>query len=99
MCRSTGFARCALSGAKRSAGTHTDNHGVRDRMTLIYLLLFASPQLPLYLYLRERLPLSARRVLTLVSVVCSIPWVTVGVRMFSGTLCGLSRGPYIAPWI
>src|SRR5438876_1381237 len=99
MCRSTGFARCALSGAKRSAGNHTENHGVRDRMTLIYLLLFASPQLLLYLYLRERLPLSARRVLTLVFVVFNIPWVIVGVRMFSGSLWGISRTPYIAPWI
>src|SRR5437867_8297785 len=99
MCRSTGFTRCALSGAKRSAGNHTENHGVWDRMALIYLLLFASPQLLLYLYLRERLPLSARRVLTLVFVVFNIPWVIVAVRMFSGSLWGISRTPYIAPWI
>src|SRR5438552_12227358 len=68
-------------------------------MALIYLLLFASPQVLLYLYLRERLPLSARRVLTLVFVVFNIPWVIVGVRMFSGSLWGISRVPYIAPWI
>ena len=68
-------------------------------MALIYLLLFASPQLLLYLYLRERLPLSARRVLTVVFVVFNIPWVIVGVRMFSGSLWGISRVPYIAPWI
>jgi predicted MPP superfamily phosphohydrolase len=68
-------------------------------MALIYLLLFASPQLLLYLYLRERLPVSARRWLTLVFVVFNIPWVIVGVRMFSGSLWGVSRVPYIAPWI
>jgi predicted MPP superfamily phosphohydrolase len=68
-------------------------------MALIYLLLFASPQLLLYLYLRERLPLSARRWLTLLFVVFNIPWGIVAVRMFSGSLWGMSRVPYIAPWI
>jgi predicted MPP superfamily phosphohydrolase len=68
-------------------------------MALIYLLLFASPQLLLFLYLRERLPVSARRWLALVFVVFNIPWVIVGVRMFSGSLWGVSRVPYIAPWI
>jgi len=68
-------------------------------MALIYLLLFASPQLLLYLYLRERLPLSNRRWLALVFIVFNIPWVIVGARMFSGSLWGISRIPYIAPWI
>ena len=68
-------------------------------MALIYLLLFASPQVLVYLYLRERLPLSARRWLTLIFVVFNIPWLIVGVRMFSGSLWGISRVPYIAPWI
>ena len=68
-------------------------------MALIYLSLFAAPQLLLYLYLRERLPLSARRWLTLVFVVFNIPWGIVAVRMFSGSLWGISRVPYIAPWI
>ena len=68
-------------------------------MTLIYLLLFAAPQLLLYLYLRERLPLTARRPLALLFVVFNIPWVIVAVRMFSGSLWGISRTPYIAPWI
>ena len=68
-------------------------------MVLIYLSLFAAPQLLLYLYLRERLPLSARRWLTLVFVVFNIPWGIVAVRMFSGSLWGISRVPYIAPWI
>ena len=68
-------------------------------MALIYLLLFASPQVLVYLYLRERLPLSARRWLTLVFVAFNIPWAIVAVRMFSGSLWGISRVPYIAPWI
>ena len=68
-------------------------------MAIIYLLLFASPQLLLYLYLRERLPASARRWLTLLFVVFNIPWGIVAVRMFSGSLWGISRVPYIAPWI
>jgi len=68
-------------------------------MALIYVLLFAAPQVLLYLYLRERLPLSARRWLTLVFVIFNIPWGIVAVRMFSGSLWGISRVPYIAPWI
>jgi predicted MPP superfamily phosphohydrolase len=68
-------------------------------MALIYLLLFASPQLLVYLYLRERLPLSARRWLTAVFVVFNIPWFIVAGRMFSGSLWGMSRVPYIAPFI
>jgi predicted MPP superfamily phosphohydrolase len=68
-------------------------------MALIYLLLFASPQLLVYLYLRERLPLTARRPLTILFGVFNIPWLIVGVRMFSGSLWGISRVPYLAPWI
>ena len=68
-------------------------------MVLIYLLLFASPQLLLYLYLRERLPQRARRWLAVVFIVFNIPWAIVAVRMFSGSLWGISRIPYIAPWI
>src|SRR5437667_5213161 len=98
-CRSTGVARCAVSGSATTTGNQADNHGVRDGMALIYLLLFAAPQVRLYLYLRERLPLSARRWLTLVFVVFNIPWGIVAVRMFSGSLWGISRVPYIAPWI
>jgi hypothetical protein len=76
-------------------------------MALIYLLLFASPQVLLYLYLRERLPDPARppqarrirRGLAAVFIVFNVPWLIVGVRMFSGSLWGISRIPYIAPWI
>jgi len=68
-------------------------------MAIIYLLLFAAPQLLVYLYLRERLPPPARRWLTLIFVVFNLPWLLVAVRMFSGSLWGISRVPYIAPWI
>jgi len=68
-------------------------------MALIYLLLFASPQLLLFLYLRERLPARARPWLATAFVVFNIPWAIVAVRMFSGSLWGISRVPYIAPWI
>src|SRR5712664_1735962 len=98
-CRSTGVARCAASGSAKTTGNHAETHGVRDGMAIIYLLLFAAPQVLLYLYLRERLPLSARRWLTVVFVVFNIPWAIVAVRMFSGSLWGVSRVPYIAPWI
>jgi predicted MPP superfamily phosphohydrolase len=68
-------------------------------MALIYLLLFASPQLLVFLYLRERLPRSARPWLAVTFTVFNIPWVIVAVRMFSGSLWGISRIPYIAPFI
>ena len=68
-------------------------------MALIYLLLFASPQLLVFLYLRERLPLSARRWLVVVFTIFNIPWIIVAVRMFSGSLWGISRIPYIAAFI
>lgn len=62
-------------------------------------MLFASPQLLLYLYLRERLPLPTRRWLALLFTLFNIPWLIVAVRMFSGSLWGISRIPYIAPFI
>ena len=68
-------------------------------MALIYLLLFASPQLLLFLYLRERLPARARRWLAIVFTVFNIPWGIVAVRMLTGSLWGISRVPYIAPFI
>jgi predicted MPP superfamily phosphohydrolase len=68
-------------------------------MALIYLLLFASPQLLLFLYLRERLPLRARWWLAVIFIVFNIPWGIVAVRMFTGSLWGISRVPYIAPFI
>src|SRR5258705_5075 len=97
--RSTGVNRCAAAGAHRSTGNPRKSHGVRDDMALIYLLLFASPQLLLFLYLRERLPARARRWLAIVFTVFNIPWGIVAVRMLTGSLWGISRVPYIAPFI
>ena len=70
-------------------------------------MLFASPQVLVYLYLRERLPDPTRprqarwvrRTLAAVFTLFNIPWLIVGVRMFSGSLWGISRLPYIAPWV
>jgi predicted MPP superfamily phosphohydrolase len=76
-------------------------------VAVIYLLLFIAPQVLLYLYLRERLPdptrpRQARLVrwaLAAVFAVFNFPWVMVALRMFSGSLWGIGRIPYIAPWI
>src|SRR5260370_38289954 len=98
-CRSTGVARCAASGRAKTTGNHAETHGVRDGMVIIYLLLFAAPQVLLYLYLRERLPLSARRWLSIGFVGFNIPWgIGAGPRV-SGSLWGAGRVPYIAPWV
>src|SRR2546422_2923791 len=74
---------------------------------LIYLLLFVSPQLLLYLYLRERLPdptrpERARRVrigLATTFAVFNLPWVLVAGRALSGSMWGVGRIPYLGPWI
>ena len=76
-------------------------------IAVIYLLLFIAPQVLIYLYLRERLPdptrpHAARAVrwsLAAVFILFNFPWVIVAVRMFSGSLWGIGRIPYIAPWI
>ena len=76
-------------------------------IAVIYLLLFIAPQVLIYLYLRERLPDPSRphaaRVvrwtLAAVFALFNFPWVIVAVRMFSGSLWGVGRIPYIAPWI
>src|SRR5438270_788208 len=74
---------------------------------LIYLLLFVSPQLLLYLYLRERLPdptrpERARRVrigLATTFAIFNLPWVLVAGRALSGSMWGVGRIPYLGPWI
>src|SRR5437588_6014492 len=74
---------------------------------LIYLLLFVSPQLLLYLYLRERLPgptrpEGARRVrigLATTFAIFNLPWVLVAGRALSGSMWGVGRIPYLGPWI
>jgi predicted MPP superfamily phosphohydrolase len=76
-------------------------------VAVIYLLLFIAPQVLLYLYLRERLPDPTRPrrmrivrwALAAVFAVFNFPWVIVAVRMFSGSLWGIGRIHYIAPWI
>ncbi len=76
-------------------------------MAVIYLLLFVAPQVLIYLYLRERLPDPTRpgqaRVtrwaLAAVFAVFNFPWVLVAIRLLSGSLWGIGRIPYIAPWI
>jgi predicted MPP superfamily phosphohydrolase len=74
---------------------------------LIYLLLFVSPQVLLYLYLRERLPdptrpARARRVrvgLAATFAIFNFPWVLVAGRALSGSMWGVGRIPYLGPWI
>src|SRR5256885_1880304 len=74
---------------------------------LIYLLLFVSPQLLLFLYLRERLPdptrpERARRVrlgLATIFALFNLPWVLVAGRALSGSMWGVGRIPYLGPWI
>jgi len=74
---------------------------------LIYLLLFISPQVLLYLYLRERLPdptepRRARLVrtgLAAVFAIFNLPWLFVASRLLSGSMWGVGRVPYLGPWI
>jgi uncharacterized protein len=74
---------------------------------LIYLLLFVSPQVLLYLYLRERLPDPTRpararwvRVgLAATFAIFNFPWVLVAGRALSGSMWSVGRIPYLGPWI
>ena len=76
-------------------------------MGVIYLLLFIAPQVLIYLYLRERLPDPARprqarlvrMGLTAVFTAFNFPWIFVARRVLFGTVWGIGRIPYIAPWI
>jgi hypothetical protein len=76
-------------------------------MRLIYLLLFASPQVLLYLYLRERLPEGARperarlvrAVLAVVFIVFNVPWIFVARRVLFGSVWGIGRIPFTSPWV
>ena len=66
-----------------------------------------TPQVLLYLYLRERLPdprrpRQARVVrwsLTAVFSVMNLPWVLIARRVLFGSVWGVGRVPYTAPWI
>ena len=76
-------------------------------MALIYLLLFVSPQVLLYVYLRERLPDPARPArahlvragLAAVFAVFNFPWLFVARRVLLGSVWGMGRIPYLGPWI
>lgn len=78
-------------------------------MAVIYLLLFIAPQVLLYLYLRERLPRPdpgrperARRVrlaLAVLFAVFNVPWLFVAARVLFGSIWGVGRIPYIAPFL
>src|SRR6267143_6361076 len=76
-------------------------------MALIYLLLFVSPQVLLYGYLRERLPDPARpgrarlvrAGLAAVFTVFNFPWLFVARRVLLGSVWGMGRIPYLGPWI
>jgi uncharacterized protein len=74
---------------------------------LIYLVLFLSPQVLIYLYLRDRLPdperpRHAHRVrvgLALVFTLVNLPWLLVAERILFGSVWGVGRIPYLGPWI
>jgi len=74
---------------------------------LIYLLLFLSPQILLYLYLRDRLPdpvrprqaRGVRAGLALVFTLFNLPWLLIAPHLVSGSMWGLGRIPYLAPWL
>jgi uncharacterized protein len=74
---------------------------------LIYLLLFLSPQVLIYLYLRDRLPdperprhaHRARVGLALVFTLFNLPWLLVAQRVLFGSVWGVGRIPYLGPWI
>jgi len=74
---------------------------------VIYLLLFVSPQVLIYLYLRERLPDAARprharlvrRALAAVFAIANLPWIFVAARALFGSVWGIGRIPYLGPWI
>ncbi len=76
-------------------------------MRLIYLLLFMAPQALIYLYLRERLPDPrrprqadlVRAALAVIFAVFNVPWLFVAQRVLFGTVWGISRIAYTAPWI
>ncbi|HET7297016.1 MAG TPA: metallophosphoesterase [Gemmatimonadales bacterium] len=75
---------------------------------LIYLLLFMTPQVLIYLYLRERLPdpmrpqraRLARATLGTLFTAFNLPWLVVAWRvLFGGSVWGVGRIPFTGPWI
>lgn len=68
-------------------------------MAVIYLLLFISPQVLVYLYLRERLPDRARVILALLFALFNLPWLFVAGRLLLGSFWGIGRIPFTAPFL
>jgi predicted MPP superfamily phosphohydrolase len=76
-------------------------------MGIIYLIIFMAPQLLLYLYLRQRLPdprrpHQARLVrygLAAVFTFFNFPWLILIDRVWFANAWGISRIPFMAPWI
>ncbi|HET7790952.1 MAG TPA: metallophosphoesterase [Gemmatimonadales bacterium] len=76
-------------------------------MALIYVFLFAAPQVLLFLYLRERLPDPARPRLAravrwglaLVFVVFNFQWLLIARRIVTGSAASIGAVPLLAPWI
>src|SRR6266704_1774369 len=105
--RSVAVSCWPATGASGTARPRARTPAERMITRLIYLLLFVSPQLLLYLYLRERLPdptrpERARRVrigLATTFALFNLPWVLVAGRALSGSIWGVGRIPYLGPWI
>src|SRR5881409_2441694 len=105
--RSVAVSCWALTSASGTARLRPRTAADRMITRLIYLLLFVSPQLLLYLYLRERLPdptrpERGRRVrigLATTFAVFNLPWVLVAGRALSGSMWSVGRIPYLGPWI
>jgi len=57
-----------------------------------------APQVLIYLYLRQRLP-RPNRLLAAVFILFNFPWIFVARRVLFGSVWGIGRIPYIAPWI
>lgn len=76
-------------------------------MRLIYLVLFISPQVLLYRYLRERLPdptrprqaRVVRLALRVIFILFNVPWVFVAYRVLFGTVWGIGWIPFTGPWV
>src|SRR6184192_869086 len=105
--RSVAVSCWALTSASGTARLRPRTATERMITRLIYLLLFVSPQVLLYLYLRERLPdptrpERARLVRTALAAVFTsfnLPWAFVVGRVLFGSVWGVGRIPYLGPWI
>src|SRR5213594_756714 len=105
--RSVAVSCWALTSASGTARPRPRTATERMITRLIYLLLFVSPQVLLYLYLRERLPDPTRperarllrTALAAVFTSFNLPWAFVVGRVLFGSVWGVGRIPYLGPWI